>query len=91
LASPRPIVYLDLWPYTYDRDCRRFTTISLARRRVRHQGARDLQNDKSDSFLQSPTSTRAARAELALHLKGEVDADDRTSSKMAGISATRST
>jgi hypothetical protein len=77
----RPIVCRDLWPYTYDRGCRRFTTVStwLGGEYVT-EGKRVLfQNDKRDSFLQfAELPTRAAcELELALYLKGEVDAGDR--------------
>jgi hypothetical protein len=77
----RPVVCLDLWPYTYDGDCRRFTTIStwLGGEYVTEGKRVTFQNDKRDSFLQFaelPART-ACELELALYLKGDVDADDR--------------
>jgi hypothetical protein len=81
----RPPVCLDLWPYTYDPSCRRFTTVSswLGGEYVtegRGETKRVLyENDKRVSFLQFvdlPTRTRC-ELELALHLEGKLDTSDR--------------
>jgi hypothetical protein len=81
----RPIVCLDLWPYTYDPTCRRFTTVSswLAGEYITERtsaGKRILYaNDKRISFLrfaQLPSRT-SSQLELALYLDGVLDADDK--------------
>jgi hypothetical protein len=81
----RPPVCLDLWPFTYDPDCRRFTTVSswLGGEYVtegRGETKRVLyENDKRVAFLQFadlPART-PCELELALHLDGKLDADDR--------------
>jgi hypothetical protein len=81
----RPPVCLDLWPFTHDRECRRFTTVSswLGGEYVtegRGEAKRVLyENDKRVSFLQFaelPTRT-PCELELALHLEGKLDTADR--------------
>jgi hypothetical protein len=81
----RPPVCLDLWPYTHDPGCRRFTTVSswLAGEYVtegRGERKRVLwENDKRVSFLRFaglPART-SSELELALHLEGSLDAADR--------------
>jgi hypothetical protein len=81
----RPPVCLDLWPYSYDPACRRFTTVSSwlggeyvtegrgKRKRVLYE------NDKRVSFLrfaELPART-SCELELALHLEGTLDTPDR--------------
>jgi hypothetical protein len=81
----RPPVCLDLWPFTYDPDCRRFTTVSswLGGEYVtegRGETKKVLyENDKRLAFLQfADLPARTPRElELALHLDGKLDADDR--------------
>jgi hypothetical protein len=81
----RPPVCLDLWPFAYDRECRRFTTVSswLGGEYVtegKGETKRVLyENDKRVSFLQFaelPART-PCELELALHLEGKLDASDR--------------
>jgi len=77
----RPPVCLDLWPYTFDSSCRRFTTVSswLAGEYVTEEGRVLYQNDKSVSFLRFadlPAGT-SSELELALYWEGRVDAPDR--------------
>jgi hypothetical protein len=81
----RPPVCLDLWPYSYDPRCRRFTTVSswLGGEYVteRSGGVKRVlyDNDKRVSFLrfaQLPART-ACELELALHLEGTLDRPDR--------------
>jgi hypothetical protein len=76
----RPPVCLDLWPYTYDAGCKRFTTVSswLGGEYVT-VGKRILfENEKRISFLQFlglPART-SSELELALYFKGRPDAAD---------------
>jgi hypothetical protein len=84
----RPPVCLDLWPYSYDPACRRFTTVSnwMSGEYVTEgKGERKkvlYENDKRVSFLQFaelPART-SSELELALYLKlraGAPDAEDR--------------
>lgn len=81
----RPPVCLDLWPFTYDPDCRRFTTVSswLGGEYMTEGKAETkrvlYENDKRIAFLQFadlPART-PCELELALHLDGKLDADDR--------------
>jgi hypothetical protein len=77
----RPPVCLDLWPYRYDPDARRFTTVStwLGGEYVT-EGTRVIyENDKRVSFLrfaELPTRT-SSELELAIHLRDRLDAADR--------------
>jgi hypothetical protein len=79
----RPPVCLDLWPYTFDPSCRRFTTVStwLGGEWVAEDGRVLYQNDKSVSFLQfvDLPSRTSSELELALYWKGpgRPDAADR--------------
>jgi glycosyltransferase involved in cell wall biosynthesis len=81
----RPPVCLDLWPYNHDPACPRFTTVSTwlggeyvtegrgERKRVLYQ------NDKRLSFLrfaELPART-SSELELAIYLKGQLDAPDK--------------
>jgi hypothetical protein len=81
----RPPVCLDLWPYGHDPACRRFTTVStwLGGEYVtegKGEGKRVLyQNDKRVSFMRFvglPART-LSELELAIYLKGRLDAPDR--------------
>jgi hypothetical protein len=81
----RPPVCLDLWPYTHDPACRRFTTVSswLGGEYVteRSGGVKRVlyENDKRVSFLQFAVlpSRTPCELELALHLAGTLDSADR--------------
>jgi hypothetical protein len=80
----RPPVCLDLWPYSYDPACRRFTTVSswLGGEYVteRTGGVKRVlyENDKRVSFLRfAELPARATcELELALQLEGTLDAAD---------------
>jgi hypothetical protein len=81
----RPPVCLDLWPYSYDPTCRRFTTVSswLGHEYVTETrgGVERLlyENQKRVSFLhfaELPART-SCELELALHLEGTLDTADR--------------
>jgi hypothetical protein len=84
----RPPVCLDLWPYSYDPACRRFTTVSswlsgeYVTERVGGTKRVLYENDKRFSFMrfaELPART-SAELELALYLKrraGAPDAGDR--------------
>jgi hypothetical protein len=81
----RPPVCLDLWPYSHDPACRRFTTVStwLGGEYVtegKGEGKRILyQNDKRVSFMRFvglPART-SSELELAIHLRDRLDAADR--------------
>lgn len=77
----RPPVCLDLWPYSHDPACRRFTTVStwLGGEYVT-EGKRVLyENDKRVSFLrfvELPGRT-SSELELAIWLRDRLDAGDR--------------
>ena len=81
----RPPVCLDLWPYTYDPACRRFTTVSswLGKQYVTAGGKKERRilydNTKRVAFL--PFVELAAKAaselELALYLHERLDTGDR--------------
>lgn len=78
----RPPISLDLWPYTRDRACPRFTTVSTW---LSHDFVTDgetvlFENTKRVAFLPyvGLPSLTSSELELALYLQGEVDADDRT-------------
>jgi hypothetical protein len=77
----RPPVCLDLWPYRYDPDARRFTTVStwLGGEYVTEGKRVIYQNDKRVSFLrfaELPSRT-SSELELAIHLRDRLDAPDR--------------
>jgi len=77
----RPPVCLDLWPWTYDPSCRRFTTVSswIGGEYVTEHGKVLYRNDKSISFLsfaELPSRT-TSELELAIYLKGREDSADR--------------
>jgi hypothetical protein len=81
----RPPICLDLWPYSYDPACRRFTTVSswLAHEYVTEtrDGVETLlyDNQKRVAFLpfaELPART-SCELELALHLEGTLDTPDR--------------
>jgi hypothetical protein len=80
----RPPVCLDLWPYTYDPGCRRFTAVSswlAGEYLTERDGERKrvlYQNDKRVSYLQFvelPTKT-SAELELALYFELRPDTED---------------
>jgi hypothetical protein len=77
----RPPICLDLWPYTYDAGCRRFTTVStwITDDYVTGRKTVLLDNTKRAAFLPfvALPSQTSAELELALYLEGRVDADDR--------------
>jgi hypothetical protein len=77
----RPPICLDLWPYTYDAACSRFTTVSswLGGEYVTEGDTVLFENDKRVSYLrfaELPFLTRC-ELELALYLEGRLDAGDR--------------
>lgn len=77
----RPPVCLDLWPYRYDPDARRFTTVStwLGGEYVTEGKRVIYENDKRVSFLrflELPTRT-SSELELAIHLRDRLDDPDR--------------
>jgi hypothetical protein len=76
----RPPVCLDLWPYTYTPESRRFTTVSswMGGEYVTDEGRVLFENDKRVSFLQFADlpSQAAAELELALYFKRTPDAPD---------------
>ena len=77
----RPPVCLDLWPYSYDPGCRRFTTVSawLGGEYVTEYGRVIYRNDKSVSFLRFcdlPQRT-PSELELGIYLEGHKDRADR--------------
>ena len=77
----RPPVCLDLWPYTYDPTCPRFTTVStwLTPDWVTDGDRILFENTKRVAFLpyaELPSRT-SAQLELATYLEGSCDADDR--------------
>ncbi len=77
----RPPVCLDLWPYRYDPDARRFTTVStwLGGEYVTEGKRVIYENDKRVSFLRFadlPTRT-PTELELAIHLRDRLDDPDR--------------
>jgi hypothetical protein len=76
-----PVVCLDLWPYAYDPESRRFTSVStwLGGEYVTDGEKILYENDKRVSFLRfADLPTRAScELELALFLKGRPDAGDR--------------
>lgn len=78
----RPPVCLDLWPYTHDAACRRFTTVStwLGGEYVTEGKTILFENDKRVSFLRFAElpSLTSSELELALYLEGRLDADDRS-------------
>jgi hypothetical protein len=78
----RPPVCLDLWPYRYDPDARRFTTVStwLGGEYVTEGKRVIYENDKRVSFLRFvdlPTRT-PSELELAIHLRDGLDDPDRS-------------
>jgi hypothetical protein len=86
----RPPVCLDLWPYSYDPSCRRFTTVSTWRggeyvTERRGQRKRVLyENDKRVSFLRFvdlPART-SSELELAIHLDREAHTPDQVDRTM---------
>ena len=77
----RPPVCLDLWPFTYEPESRRFTTVSawLGGEYVTENGHILYRNDKSISFLRFsdlPTRT-SSELELSIYLEGHKDRADR--------------
>jgi len=80
-AQIRPPVCLDLWPWSYDPSCGRFTTVSswLGGEYITEREEVLYRNDKSISFLRFvdlPSRTRV-QLELALCWKGREDSGDR--------------
>lgn len=77
----RPPVCLDLWPFTYDPDARRFTTVSawLGGEYVTENGHILYRNDKSISFLRFSDLPKLTESELELsiYLEGHKDRRDR--------------
>jgi len=77
----RPPVCLDLWPYTYHPEARRFTTVSawLGGEYVTEHGRVLYRNDKSISFLRFCNLPRRTTSELELgiYLEGRKDCADR--------------
>src|SRR5918999_1390222 len=77
----RPPVCLDMWPYTYEPEARRFTTVSawLGGEYVTENGHILYRNDKSISFLRfSDLATRtSSELELSIYLEGRKDRADR--------------
>jgi hypothetical protein len=77
----RPPVCLDLWPFSYDPESRRFTTVSawLGGEYVTENGRVLYRNDKSISFLRFSDLPKRTKSELELgiYLEGPKDQADR--------------